>query len=869
MTYNNTRKTALFIAGSMIALAAVPAGAQDAPATQDAATTDETTSAGGLSDIVVTAQKRSQNLQDVPAAISAFSSEDLAARGVSETSDLMGSLPNIQVTSAYSDTQPNFSLRGISVANEFSASTASPVGVYVDEVYQSFRASHGQQLYDLERVEVLRGPQGTLYGRNTTGGAINFITRKPDLSGNNGYLTLGYGNYDTIKAEGAVELTLAEDKAGIRAAFTRSKGDGYTFNPTQNLDFGTTDSIAGRISLRFKPVDTIDINLKAYYAKNDPRQDLPYGIGYLQGRTDAGGYSRFDPRPELGGRLLKRNEVQSDTGGEYFTRSKGLSLNIEAELGNDLTLTSITGYDVGRYRLAPFDCDGSPNNICAIRYDSASKSFNQDLRLTYDGDRLKLIGGLYYGQDKIDTHNEPDFFGFLRPILSGLGLPGNYGNIPIAVGNSLRTLPAFALDPSLTPTDPGFCAPVVINPAGYFDARTLIAFNADVAATNTAGGTAAQNACFAAGAPPFGPIAGDQRFTLKRPSTAIYGEAVWDVTDQLSITLGLRYTWDKVKYQNARTVLFGLDGVTPIANLVPYSSPDDPNLPALNQKESSGELTGRLVVDYKFSDDVMGYASYSRGYRSGTYNGLAYQDVSQVYFLDPEKVNAYEVGLKTRLLDNKLQLNLAGFYYDYSNQQIAQIIGATSFLRAANGRVFGGEAELALQATDAIRFDASVGYLNSKYKGNKIDPTDPASLTRNINGNQFPNAPKWTASAGVDVTLVDSGPHKFQVRGDVQYMGKYFFDPFGSYGQNPCDKPAAGSLVLAATPEIACGNPDYVLFNARATYTFDERFSVALWGKNLTNKFYYTYGLNLNAFYLDYLARGAPRTYGVEATMRF
>ena len=310
MTYNDGRKAAFLIAGSIFALAAVPAGAQDAPATPDAAAAEETASEGGLGEIIVTAQKRSQNLQDVPAAISAFSSEDLAARGVSETSDLMGSLPNIQVTSAYSDTQPNFSLRGISVANEFSASTASPVGVYVDEVYQSFRASHGQQLYDLERVEVLRGPQGTLYGRNTTGGAINFITRKPDLSGNNGYLTLGYGNYDTIKAEGAVELTLAEDKAGIRAAFTRSKGDGYTFNPTQNLDFGTTDSIAGRISLRFKPVDTIDINLKAYYAKNDPRQDLPYGIGYLQGRTDAGGYSRFDPRPELGGRRLKRNEVQ-------------------------------------------------------------------------------------------------------------------------------------------------------------------------------------------------------------------------------------------------------------------------------------------------------------------------------------------------------------------------------------------------------------------------------------------------------------------------------------------------------------------------------------------------------------------------------
>lgn len=853
----------LLIAASVSALVAAPVHAQEATAE------DETNSEGGLGEIIVTAQKRSQNLQDVPSAISAFSSEDLASRGVSKTSDLMGSLPNLQVTSAYSDTQPNFSLRGISVANEFSASTASPIGVYVDEVYQSFRASHGQQLYDLERVEVLRGPQGTLYGRNTTGGAINFITKKPDLSGTYGYLTLGYGSFNTFKGEGALEFTPVEDMVGIRAAFTRSKGDGYTFNPTLNQDYATTDSVAGRLSLRLKPTDTLDINIKGYYAKNDPRQDLPYGIGYLQGRTDAAGYSRFVPRPELGGRVLEQNEVQADTAGTYFTESKGLSLNIKADLTDRVSLTSITGFDKGHYKLSPFDCDGSPTNVCAIRYDSTSENFNQDLRLTYDGDSLKLIGGLYYGQDTIVTHNEPDFFGFLRPLLTGAGLPGNYSNIPIAVGNSLNTLPAFLFDPTLTPSSPGYCAPVVVNPAGYFDARTLVAFNVDVASTNSAGGTASQAACFAAGAPPFGPIAADQRFTIKRPSTAIYGEAAWQATDKLSVTLGLRYTWDKVKFENASTVLFGLDGVTSIANLVPYSFPYNATLTPVNQEKSSGKLTGRLVVDYKFDRDVMAYASYSRGYRSGTYNGLAYQDISQVYFLNPEQVNAYEVGFKSRFLDNRVQLNLAGFYYDYKNQQIAQIIGATSFLRAANGRVYGGEAELAFQVTDRVRFDASVGYLNSKYTGNTIDPTNPASLTLNINGNAFPNAPKVTASAGIDVTLVDSGPHKFQVRGDVQYMGKYYFDPFGSYGQNPCDRPAAGSLVLAATPEIACGNPAYTLLNARATYTYDDRLSVSLWGKNLTNKFYYVYGLNLNAFYLDYLARGAPRTYGVEATFRF
>ena len=118
----------------------------------------------GINTIVVTATKRATDLQDVPISISAIGSDELTARGINETSDLMGSLPNLQVTSAYSSTQPNFSLRGIGVANEFSASTASPIGVYVDEVYQSFRASHGQQLYDLERVEVLRGPQGTYSG---------------------------------------------------------------------------------------------------------------------------------------------------------------------------------------------------------------------------------------------------------------------------------------------------------------------------------------------------------------------------------------------------------------------------------------------------------------------------------------------------------------------------------------------------------------------------------------------------------------------------------------------------------------------------------------------------------------------------------
>lgn len=844
--------------------------------------------AGGLEEIIVTAQKRAQNLQDVPAAISAIGGQELQARGIANTSDLMGSLPNLQVTSAYGTTQPNFSLRGISVANEFSASTASPVGVYVDEVYQSFRASHGQQLYDLERVEVLRGPQGTLYGRNTTGGAVNFITRKPDLDGATGYATLGYGNYNTFTGQAAVEGTLVPGVFGIRVAGTFGKGDGYTDNPTLKQDFGTTNSIAGRITARWKASETLDVTLKAFGARNNPRQDLPYGIGYLAGRTDAGGYSRFAPRPELGGRLLKQNEVQADTGGNYFTSSYGAGLTVGLSLSDSMKLTSITGYDDGKYDLSPFDCDGSPTNICAIEYSSKSKNFNQDLRLTFDSDRLKLIGGLYYGVDTIKTENKPDFFRFLTAALGGA--PGSQTNIPIAVGQSLAIIPAFSLNGAApnggnplnivggVPTNfanltqPGACAPVNNpgGPNGYFDARTLIAFNVDVASTNTAAFPGPNVlACLGAGAPFYGPIYANQKFTLKRPSKAIYGEAKYNITDDLGLTVGLRYTWDNVKYQDGRTILFRADRVTPLASLVPYSFPYNANLPAVNQSDSTGRLTGRVVVDYKFADDILGYASYSRGYRSGTYNGLAYQDVSQVYFVDPEKVNAYEVGLKTRFLDRRVQLNLAGFYYDYANQQIAQIIGATSFLRNASGRVFGGEAELAAQATETLRFNAALGILDTKYTGNIIDATNPRSLTLNINGNPFPNAPKVNFSAGFDWTAYASGESKITLRGETQYQGRYYFDPFKNYGQNPCDKPRTGSLVLQATPELACGNPSYWLFNGRVTYDYNDTFAVSVWGKNLANKFYYVYGLNLNAFYEDYLTRGTPRMFGIEATAKF
>ncbi len=864
-------KPQLLATCAMLALPGL-AAAQTPANVAPTATAENAASSPSLDDIVVTAQKREQKLQDVPAAISAIGGAELQARGVTETSDLMGTVPSLQITTPYGRTQPNFSLRGVSVANEFSASTASPVGIYVDEVYQSFRASHGQQLYDLDRVEVLRGPQGTLYGRNTTGGAISFFTRKPSLEGGvHGYGTFGYGNYNTFTGQGAIDATLIPDKLGIRAAVTVAKGDGWQYNPIQQRDVGTTNTVGARLSARWKPTDRLQINLKGYYARDNPLAPNPYALGQLANGQDALGYSRFDPQPLLGGRLLRGNEVASNSGGHYFTSSAGVALNIAYEITDDLSVTSITGYDTGKYRNSPFDCDGSPNDLCSLRYFSKSENFNQDLRFTYKHDRLNVVAGLYYGKDTVKTRNEVDFFGILRPVLLGLGLPSTFSNPVIATPDSTGIVPAFAVNPALDPTLASSCTPVVANPNGFLDARSLIALVTDISLNNSGGngfGGAISAACRAAGAPPFTPILGNQDYDIERPSYAIYGDASYDFTDRLTVSIGLRYTKDKVKYRNGLTTIRDLGGQNIVASTIPYSFPYDPSLPRVNQTEKANRLTGRANVSYKFADDILGYVNYSRGYRSGSFNGLAYQGTNQVYYIQPEQIDAYEGGVKTRLFDRRLQLNLAGFYYDYKNHQVTQVIGATTFTRSANGYLYGGEAEVVFQALDNLRFDGSLGLLRSKYKGNVLDPTNPSSPTLNVNGNPFPNAPETTVQLGVDWDIYEGKVGKFSFRGDAQYEGKYYFDPFKDYGQSPCNTPAPGFNILQAGPAIACGNPGYWLFNARLTYTKDN-LSVSAWGKNLSNKYYYTYGLNINVFGLDYLNRATPRTYGFDVTYKF
>ena len=867
-----------FDSASLFVLAVATLGgtafAQETPA-QDAAAADQNY---GLAEIVVTATKRSENLQDVPVAVSAISSEALQAKGVFETSDLNNTMPNFQVSSPYGQQQPNFSVRGVGVGTEFNANAASPVGVYVDEVYQSFRSSHGQQLYDLNQIEVVRGPQGTLYGRNTTGGAVNFITRAPELTGQNGYATAGYGNFGRINLEGAVEVTPSPDKFGIRLAGTYVDSDPFIknrlpaglntsagfgasgLNRNSGLSPGGSQSYGLRLTMRWMPVETVDLKLKVYAAEVEGGTEVPLPTGSSR-TSDVINYT--NPNFLLGGlfgalapaglvpasysqsaRGLGLNEVELDTVGTALSRARGIVFDARIDLSDNLKLISISGYDDGLYAQSSTDCDGTPLRLCSIGYRSKFDAFNQDVRLDYDGGPFKAIVGAFYGKDSVTADNTPDFFNLTSDIVRAVGLPPSY-----------------------------------FNPGGAFNGAGL-----------------------SAGSLPTG-IRATQEFTQKRTSYAAYGEASYELTPTLKVTAGLRYTKDKNKFLDGITTYFDDAGTARLITVSNFTqggafSPyflqavrDEagnvviPSFQALGiplpggleNRGSSGRVTGRAIVDWKPSDDVLVYGSYSRGYRSGTFNGLAYGSANQVYFVKPEQVDAFELGLKSRFLDNRAQLNISVFYYNYKGQQ-GQVVdaSATANLISLDGSLKGLEVEAILQPVDSLTLSASFGLLDSKYD-NGACPANPATIPNfpaqlgscvvssagpvSVGGNPFPYAAKQSASFAADWNIIDDGDNKLTLHGDLNYTGQFYFDSFKDYSRGP--------LPVVASGKFGEGEGDYWIANARATYTFG-RFSVSAWGKNLTDRVYYPFGISLeNLFGNGYRVRALPRTYGVEATVRF
>ena len=749
--------TAALLAGVSLTFPAV-SHAQSAAAGADASAPTEASAPRTApdGDIIVTAQRREQSILTVPIAISAIGGNTLTTKGITNSANLAAAVPNLQVSSPYGSTQPNFSLRGISVANEYNSNQASPIGVYVDDVYLASRTAHGMGLFDLERVEVLRGPQGTLFGRNTTGGAINFITRSPTLSGNEGYAEAGYGNFDTFTAQAAIETTMVEDQLGFRIAGNYVKGDGQIDNVYPGgRDANSQDTLQGRATLRIRPgAGPLDIRIKVYGGRDRGTQAAVQGLQPF--------------RTGLGFFQVNENRI-----GLNRTEAYGASATIAYELSPALTLTSITSRDGGKQDLQQA-ADGAPLDVLDINWQSRFDQFSEEARLNYDGERLKLVGGGFYGRDTVTTDNSFNIGQAVAPGVNG----------------------------------------------GFF-----------------------------------------QHYRQVRRSYAVFAQGDYELTGRLTLTLGARYTWDRSQYRDGHAYLFAGDvggPQVPLATTVPC--PGVPGTCAYDPDArfaldgSNNALTGRVSLSYTFEGGTLVYASYNRGYRSGAFNGGGYTSSAGINYIAPERVNAYEVGLKGRYFDNALTLSAAGFYYDYNNQQVQDTRpGPVSFLvNAPKAQVYGAEAEARWRLSPAITVNAAAGYLHSTYKTLTLQNAV-------LDGNDLPFAPRFTAQGGLDLTLFSNDGNALTVSPSVAYFSRQYFSPFN-------DIDAAGS----GQRNSELQQSGYAKVNLTAALT-TGRFTFKAFANNLLNARVYSYGLDLRGagFPYNFLIPSTPRTYGGSIRVAF
>ncbi len=408
-------RRALF-AGAVLAPLVWIAGA--APAT---AAASDPTAATAVETLVVTAQKRSQNVQDVPISIQAFSAKDIQSLGIKSSVDLGAVTPNVDIALvAGPGNQPIITIRGIGL-NDYDTNNAGPNGIYVDEVYLSSPASQSFATFDLERIEVLKGPQGTLYGRNTSGGAINFVTRKP-TDYFTGDFHAEYSSFNTVNIEAAVGGPIAPGLTG-RIAFVKNNSDGYFHNDVTGKSENGVDNYAARLMLKWKPADdlTLLFNLHGGQVDNKPTEYRHIGDLNADGtqcsvaETNAGGcvdlFGYGTPKGFYEGSYNRTQHLKVNSLGSFLRADY---------VWNGVNLTSITAFEHND-KIHPEDSDASPNRLLEINFGVRSNTFTQELRASQSTSKYNWVAGLYYLYENL-KQNQPIFI-----LLDGdavFGAPG-------------------------------------------------------------------------------------------------------------------------------------------------------------------------------------------------------------------------------------------------------------------------------------------------------------------------------------------------------------------------------------------------------------------------------------------------------------
>jgi iron complex outermembrane receptor protein len=761
---------------------------------------------GVIAELVVTAQKREQNLQDVPMVVTTLPQRQLQDAGVRDIKDLQVLAPGLSVTSSTSEAQTSARIRGVGTIGD-NPGLESSVGTVIDGVYRARSGVAFGDLGELERVEILKGPQGTLFGKNTSAGVINVLTVGPSFDFEaNGELT--FGNYGAWGGSASVTGPIVEDMMAGRLFFARRKRDGFAdvhvgAGPRTRTEDTDQDYYTIRGQLLVTPTSDITVRLLADYSDRDEHCCVNFvtvagpTAAAIDGLAADEGIQR-PPNPSA--RIANANRDMSSK-----ITDQGVSAQLDWDINDGLVLTSISAFREWRAENGS-DIDFSSADIWYRPGDGSSfnqiKAFSQEVRLAGSTERLNWLVGAFYSNEDLKAAGATTFGAAYEPYF-GLLLSGG--------------------------TNPALVSQLTGLPFG----------------TNFIAGTGPRDS-----------------YDHNSEGWAIFTNGSWKVTEALELTLGLRYSDDtktvRSHYTNsapAAACAAALTRPIPAAALGAICAPhSDPafNDVFTNQEQSEGRWGGDFKVSYRFNPGVMAYASYAEGFKAGGFNldrarlapGVINPDTS----FPAETVVSYELGVKTNTDDYGLVANAALFHQTYKDFQLNTYTGI-SWLVASIPEVISRGVDVDLMwrpPIEGLSFSGGVTYAETQFG----DFIPPAGISPRLPNTRLSYAPLWSAAGTVNYERPVGDNLEFRASVSAKYTSEYNtgsnLDPLKS-------------------------QPDLTLVNARVVLgAVDEKWSVELWAQNLTDEDYNQVIVDQplqTGTFATFLA--PPRTYGLTLRGRF
>ena len=676
-----------------------------------------------LGTITVTAEKRETNLQDVPLSVTAFDGGKLDKLNLQNSTDLAQFTPGLNIgTPVGEGNNPSITLRGVGL-NDFNDNNEGPVAVYVDDVYISALPGLTFQLFDTQRVEVLRGPQGTLYGRNATGGLVHFVSNKPtDEFEASAKLTVA--SYGQTAVDGFVSGPLTDSVRG-RVAAKINRAGAYVENRGPGSDSNEADSVAVRGLLDFDISENVSLLLKANYADSGVAPSPKYqhqGTGSPFGaNTDIYGYSDTDGDVFAG---------EYDTDGNLEITTSGLSADLSVALGA-IDLKSITAI-MSTEKQHTEDTDVGPFPGAVPIFNADLSQFSQEFRLSGDVGNFNWIGGFYYIDTTVEANNTLDvkWRGDFANILDSD--PAVFGGLLAAINGPIAN--------TSTLVD-----------ALFFDVN----YEQDTQSSAVFGQVDWQLSELVK-------LTGGLRYTQEdRTIEYVNGAPSGPLLNNALAAIG-----------------FDLTGTGPTGGSASeYFNFTSATAGGLNKLDSEN-VSGKLGIEVQPNDDLLFYGSYSQGFKSGGFNA-GFLDQSDLLALtdvpyDEEILTSFEVGAKLDFADGRARVNASAFVYDYEDFQALTFQGLSQFITNANAEMTGAEIEFFAQPTERLNIQLGASVLNAEVSGvRNLNATNAADQI--LNGLSPVLAPEFTANGLVTYSW-DAFGGDLTGSVDFSHQGEHFFD---------------------------------------------------------------------------------------------